>query len=305
MHERDGRTATQLRAESVKMIAERKANLKARVDDGLSDDLKPFVEQARDKGASSWLNALPIREQQLDLSKDEFRDALRLRYNLPLQQLPSTCACGQPFNVNHALSCKKGGFVTRRHDNVKDFLTVLLDKTCVDVQAEPHLSTITTEQMRLKTANTEDESRLDIKARGFWRRGQTAFFDVRITHVNSASNRNLSTAQVFSSHEQTKKRAYLERVLEVEHGSFTPLGFGTNGGMGDECKNFVATLASKIAVKQGDTYSAVISWIRTRLSFEILRSALLCVRGSRVPFRKVQAESITDIQLSNVLCDLH
>ena len=31
---------------------------------------------------------------------------------------------------------------------------------------------------------------------------------------------------------QAKKREYNERILEVENGSFTPLVFGTNGGMG-------------------------------------------------------------------------
>ena len=49
----------------------------------IPDDIKPFLIQARDKGASSWLNALPIQEQNLDLNKEEFQDALRLRYNLP------------------------------------------------------------------------------------------------------------------------------------------------------------------------------------------------------------------------------
>ena len=38
-------------------------------------------------------------------------------------------------------------------------------------------------------------------------------------------------------HENAKKREYNEQVLEVEHGSFTPLVFGMNGGMGDECMN--------------------------------------------------------------------
>ena len=46
------------------------------------------VEQARDKGASSWLNAIPRKEQGFDLNKEEFRDSLRLCYNLPSKGLP-------------------------------------------------------------------------------------------------------------------------------------------------------------------------------------------------------------------------
>ena len=67
------------------------------------------VQQTRDKGVSSWLNAIPIEEHGLPLNKQEFRDSLYLRYNLPLSTLPSyyAHACGEMFNVNHALSCKK------------------------------------------------------------------------------------------------------------------------------------------------------------------------------------------------------
>ena len=76
------------------------------------------MEKITDKGASSWLNALPLKNQDFDLNKEDFRDTLRLRYCVSLEHLPSMCACWERFNVNHALSCKKGGFVTNRHDNV-------------------------------------------------------------------------------------------------------------------------------------------------------------------------------------------
>ena len=79
------------------------------IDASLNPELLRLTQQVRDKGASSWLNAIPLKDQGLTLNKQEFRDSLRLRYNLPLQDLPSTCACGESFNVSHALSCKKGG----------------------------------------------------------------------------------------------------------------------------------------------------------------------------------------------------
>ena len=64
---------------------------------------------------------MPLREQGLlALNKQEFRDLLRKRYNLPLEELPSSCTCGSAFSVNHALSCKKGGFVAQRHDGIQD-----------------------------------------------------------------------------------------------------------------------------------------------------------------------------------------
>ena len=77
------------------------------------------------------------------------------------------------------------------------------------------------------------------------------------------------------------KRTYLERIVEVEHATFTPLVFGTNGGMGQECIMFLKNLAAKIAEKENEQYATVINLLRTKLSFCILRSILLCVRGSR------------------------
>ena len=155
------------------------------------------VKQARDKGASSWLNALPIEEMAFTLNKEQFRDALRLRYNLNLDNLPSSCPCGQRFNVRHALTCKKGGFIHERHDNIKNTLTVLLSKVCKDVEEEPHLIPVTNKVMYNRTANTQDDARLDIKAHSFWQRGQTAFFDIRVTHVNSQSQKHVNTCNVY------------------------------------------------------------------------------------------------------------
>jgi len=265
----------------------------------LDDGLRPYIEQARDTGASSWLNALPIREQQLDLNKEQFSDALCMRYNFLLSGLKSFCECGSPFSVTHALDCKKGGFVAQRHDNLRDLLTHLLSKVCKPVEAEPHLLPVTNEELALRTANQADEARLDIKAHGFWQRGQTAFFDLRVTHVNSSSQRNKSTSNIFKSHEMAKKREYLERVIEVEHGTFTPLVFGTNGGMGVECQRFVKQLCACLAEKTDESYADICTWLRTRISVDILKSAITCVRGSRVPFRKA-ATNAEDFSLMNV-----
>ena len=120
---------------------------------------------------------------------------------------------------------------------------------------------------------------------GFWTPGVTAFFDVRVTHVNSRSNHCKSTATIFKEQENEKKRKYNQRVMDVEMGTFTPLVFGTNGGMGLDCQNFLRTLAIKLSTKNDERYASVISWLRIQLSFAILRSVHKCVRGSRYPFK--------------------
>ena len=90
------------------------------------------------------------------------------------------------------------------------------------------------------------EARLDMKAGGFWTPGVTAFFDVRVTHVNSRSNQGKHTATIFKEQEN-EKRNYNQRVMDVEMGTFTPLVFDTNRGMGLDCQNFLRTLANKLS----------------------------------------------------------
>ena len=46
-----------------------------RIDAELEAKTKRMVDQARDTGASSWLNTIPLEEQGLCLDKEEFRDA--------------------------------------------------------------------------------------------------------------------------------------------------------------------------------------------------------------------------------------
>ena len=75
---------------------------------------------------------------------------------------------------------------------------------------------------------------------------------------------------------------------------------GTNGGMGEECSWFLSQLANKLAAKQNETYNTVITWIRTKLSYEILQSAVLCVRGSRTPYKSGQRELTFEFTLDSV-----
>ena len=49
--------------------------------------------------------------------------------------------------------------------------------------------------------------------------------------INSKCNQGKGTSTIFKEQEEEKKRKYQQRVLDVEMGSFTPLVFGTNGGI--------------------------------------------------------------------------
>ena len=177
--------------------------------------------------------------------------------------------------------CHMGGFPTIRHNEIRDITATLLTEVCSNVATEPHMQPLSGETFRLASTNTDDGARLDIRARGFWRSQQDAFFDVRVFHANAPSNCSRSLNAAYKKHEDEKKRAYSQRVLEVKHGVFTPLILSTTGGMGREAQTFYKRLADLLSHKRNVPYSSIIGWLRCKLSFAILRSAVLCIRGSR------------------------
>ena len=81
-------------------------------------------------------------------------------------------------------------------------------------------------------------------------------------------------------------------TFEME--SFTALVFGTDGRVGADCNCFLKRLAEKLSEKNEEPYHITITWIRTLLSFEILRSVHTCVRGSRTPFHKIPRGDFID-----------
>ena len=194
--------------------------------------------------------------------------------------MPSKCACDKKFDVTHAMNCGRGGFIIARHDQVRNFEANLLRQVCNDVEVEPPLQSVNGFTFH-PSANTREDARLDVRAKGFWRRGQNAFFDVRITNLDNNSQRERTIDAALKSHENEKKRLYNKRVMEIEHGTFTPIVLSIKGVMGKECQIYHKALAEKLSMKSGDSYEEVTRLIRIKLSFIVLKAALLCVRGSR------------------------
>ena len=113
-------------------------------------------------------------------NKELFWDLIRIRYGFQLKRLPTTCECGSPFDLQHAMSCKKGGFVSLQHNELTNIIALMLKTICNDVTTEPPLQPLTGELLRGGSAIVGDEARLDVRARGFWQTGQNAFFDIRV-----------------------------------------------------------------------------------------------------------------------------
>ena len=99
------------------------------------------------------------------------------------------CCCSSRMDVQHAMSCKGGGFVTIRHNDLQDLTAYLLRNMCSDLEIEPKLLPFTGENFSNRTVNTHTEARYIISRR-FWVRGQQAFFDIRVFDPNAKSYLN-------------------------------------------------------------------------------------------------------------------
>ena len=109
---------------------------------------------------------------------------------------------------------------------------------------------------------------------------ESAFFDVRISNPNAPSNHTPSCVANYCHHEKAKRNLNEERIREVEHATFTPLVFTASGGASPLTSTFLKHLASRLAERRDMAYSTTIGWLRVRLNFSLLRSAVMCIRGS-------------------------
>ena len=74
------------------------------------------------------------------------------------------CACGETNTVDNALICRKGGFLIRRHNKIRDIEAELLDEVCISGKKEPTPLPLSGEIVR---GNQADEARFDVSAIGF------------------------------------------------------------------------------------------------------------------------------------------
>ena len=108
----------------------------------------------------------------------------------------------------------------------------------------------------------------------------------------------------YRKHENIKKRAYEQRVREVEHGSFTPLVFSSTGGI-KAASACYKRLASLITAKRDTSYSSTMSWIKCRLSFSLLRSSIQCIRGAHSATGRTVKQVIPPVDLVSSEARLH
>ena len=170
----------------------------------------------------AWLSAVLHRLNGTELSQEEYQDNLRLRYGLMPQDIPAICdGCGKKFSIEHALPCPKGDLVIAQHDDAAKEWGALGARDLVpsDITYEPKFNSRTVQGERTGAGAWQDgggadggtdtvgrtvngaarlvgqpgqvvvpaESREDVIDHGFWKRGTTAMFNIRIVNLDAGS----------------------------------------------------------------------------------------------------------------------
>ena len=81
-----------------------------------------------------------------------------------------------------------------------------MSEVCHDVQLEPHFQLLSGELLRHKSVKHEDDTRVDIRAAGFW--GcchHRSFFDVTVFNSFAESNLSPCPAATLGRHERDKR----------------------------------------------------------------------------------------------------
>ncbi len=240
----------------------------------LTSSTHTAVILVQQKGACAWLGTLPIEEHGLALHKGAFRDALALRYGWQPNGLPTTCTCGKANNVQHALSCMKRGLPIHRHNDIRDLTTSLMEEVSTSTETEPALQPLSGEMMPGLSANIQDDSRVDIRCRGFWgTHNKMHFFMLEFStlwHHPIRPPHSLQSSRGMNREEKSIRPANQgSRTWLIQTSCL--LGLWWNGPLHHHCV--------QAAGRSGSREER--AWLRCRLSFSLLRSAIIAIRGSR------------------------
>jgi len=124
---------------------------------------------------------LPLQSHHFDLSAQEFRDTLALRYQKPILNLLAFCdVCRSSFSVEHALDCRVDGLIGQHHNDVQDAMYDLATLVWSQVQKVPIVCETSHDDL-----SSGDTLVADLRVLGVWQ--PQVLFDVRVVDTDASS----------------------------------------------------------------------------------------------------------------------
>ena len=153
----------------------------------LPEEQHSSMQRAIKHKTGAWLTVMPTARNGNELCAAEWRDGIAFRYGLEPKGLQPRCdGCGERFDADHALKCKKGGLIIRRHNDVCGELQRLAEMNWPGTVLEP---VIRNGNPSLPEGHAERDGLVgDLLVRGGVHTPQTdAILDVQVIYLNAPS----------------------------------------------------------------------------------------------------------------------
>ena len=83
-----------------------------------------------------------------------------------------------------------------------------------------------------------------------------------------------------------EEKDYEKRISEVEHGSFMPIVLCSSSGWGPSATVVFKQLGSLLSMKLDQPYSRTLTFFQCKVTFSLLDSAIMCLRGATPSFHR-------------------
>ena len=102
----------------------------------------------------------------------------------------------------------------------------------------------------MRNGYNAENARVDVSGIGVWGPFERTFLDIRVMTPSGPSYVDKNIDQVYIAHEKQKKRAYNDRVIQMEKGTFTPIVMSTSGGVSNEADRHHKRIASLLYLRK-------------------------------------------------------
>ena len=124
------------------------------------------------------------------------------------------------------------------------------------------------------------ESRANVSAHGFWKRGTTMMFDIIIVNLDTVSYLCMTPERLLQRQRRKKKDFYLQACLDHRK-PFTPMVYSVDVIPVADALAAQKRLAALLSYKLKREYSEMSGFVRERTSLAIVRSNSLLLRSPR------------------------
>ena len=228
--------------------------------------------------AASWLTVVPSEGLGLHLEPSVFQVAVKWWLGLDTSN-GSLCALCPNSALDplghHATTCKKGGDVVTRHNQLRNVLAETCRRAHLSVKVE----------MGSNLTSEHDHSRPADILLPNWALGKRAAFDISVTSPLNPKIVSVAGLSAGAAALSTEERKHTENDPKCNALGWycVPLVTESYGAWGKEAMDSFKMLASRLAIISGKPKSVVLSDLYSRLNLHLVRANATAILSRWLP----------------------